>query len=935
MTTPDPKTVETILERAWQIPPAGREAFVRAEAAGDEGIITAVLERLGTGASGGAGGVDLDATIDLPPELDLEATIDLPGTEETASESANSPEIEAGDLDGTIIDEASARSGSFKNVPDQIADFRLIEILGTGGMGEVYLAEQRNPKRKVALKVIRSAIATSESRKRFEIEAHTLARLSHPGIAQVFSAGVHDDMGGGLPFFAMEYVADASELTQWVDDQGMDERARLRLFREVCDGVAHGHQRGVMHLDLKPGNILVNGEGQAKVIDFGVAQMENEGGDSAQRRRQIVGTLQYMAPEQVKGDADMDISCDVYALGIVLYQLLTNELPYVIDTSSINAATTSVLTAKTPSLLAVRPDLGRDLDAIISKALAKEPQDRYRSASDLGDDIGRFLEDDPITAREQTAGEMVRRFMRKYRAAATAIVSIALVVLVGLVSVSIFAYRTENARSEEQRQRLIADHALEQANEERKRLLKITLFQEQMIKNIEPERMGQSLRDALLGGMGDRLRLAGRDEDEVLARIAQQEQLLMQANPTDIAVELIDIHILRQALDSAPDWFEGEPALEADLREIVADAYEQIGLYNEASVLYEQALEIRTRIFGTDDVRTLESTSDLGQLRLDQGRLVESRELLEATLEGRRRLLGAEYPSTIAAMQNLGMVYLREGDPAAAESVWKEALELSERVNGIDHAVTANLVSNFGSLYLELGRLDEAQVFLEKDAAYSERMNGALHPHSLEAMLNLGVLAFRQGELEKAIAVFQQVLEGYRRSLGDQHPQTVLSMVNLGSLLLQQGRAGEAAELLEIAYRSRREGLGDEHPDTFLALQLVAEAYLFNGDMSGASAYVDSTAERFLDMHGLADPRSVTWQFRLGLVRMDAKQYPLAEQIFLDLREACTGSEDLALQPACQNLPNVLSDLYLGWHELEPGSGHDASAAQWKTIADG
>ena len=924
MNTPDPKIVDLIVERAWQVPPAGREAFVRAESGGDEALVAAVLERLGGSAPSGDGSVDLDATIDLPQALDLDVTVDLPAGSDDLVDVPEQPSDPG---------EATKRS-DLVNVPNRISDFRLLEILGSGGMGEVYLAEQLNPHRKVALKVIRSATANSESMKRFEVEAHTLARLSHPGIAQVYSAGVHDDGGRGIPFFAMEHVEGALELTEWVDEQGLDERARLELFKVVCEAVAHGHQRGVMHLDLKPGNILVNAEGQPKVIDFGVAQMEDERGGSAQRR-QIVGTLQYMPPEQVRGDADMDISCDVYALGVVLYQLLANELPYEIDTSSLSAATTSVLNARTPSLLMVRPDLGPDLDAIIGKALAKDPRERYRSSSDLADDIGRYLDDEPIAAREQTAGESMRRFMRKYRAATTAIIVITLVVLLGLVAVSIFAWRTEKARSEEQRQRLIADGALKQANEERKRLLKISLFQEQMIKNIEPEQMGQSLREAMVDGMRKRLEQAGSSEEEILESIARQEELLQRSNPTDIAVSLIDNHILRQALSSAPDWFEGEPALEADLREIVADAYEQIGLYNEASTLYEQALEIRSRIFGLDDVRTLESTSDLGQLRLEQGRLVESRELLEAVLAGRRKVLGAEYPSTIAAMQNLGTVLLREGDLDGAESLWKEALELSERVNGSDHTVTASLVSNFGSLYLELGRFDEAQVFLEKDAVYSERMNGSLHPNSLEAMLNLGVLAFRQGDLDKATSVFQQVLDGYRRSLGDKHPKTVLSMVNLGSLLLQQGRSDEAAVLLESAYRVRRDELGEEHQDTFLALQLVAEAYLFKGDMKSATPYVVTTASKFLSMFGPADPRSVTWQFRLGLVRMDAKQYAEAEAVFLALEEVCRSSEALAAQPACGSLPNVLNDLYLGWHEVEPGSGHEESAAKWKAIADG
>jgi len=944
MVQPDPDVIEALLARAWQIPPSRRELFVRAECAGDEALAEAVLMRLDSGnTAGSSGSFDPDATIDLPAGVDLEGTIDLPGGggsdatvdlpgDETLGVTVDLPVDDRGSTGSTgpKSDSAAPAASKGSEVPSQIADFRIKDILGSGGMGDVYLAEQLHPRREVALKVIRSKFISNDALRRFEVESHTLARLSHPGIAQVFAAGIHEEGEQEIPFFAMEYVMSGLPLTEWADEQELDTVERLRLFERVCRAVAHGHQRGVMHLDLKPGNILVNAEGRAKVIDFGVAKME--GDQSAEGKGQIVGTLQYMPPEQVRGDAHVDISCDVYALGVVLYQLVAGELPYEIDTTSIRAASTSVLNAPPPALFRIRPDLGPDLDAIVRKALAKDPADRYHSASELGADIGRFLADEPISARQQTNVEAVRRFVRRNRAAATAIIFITLAIVVSLVAVSVFAYRTEKARSEEQRQRLIADRALELANAERKRLFKITLFQSDMIKNLEPVVMGESLRTIWLERVRSRMTQTDRSPEEIDELILEQERLLENINPTDIAVELIDTQILRRALLRAPDWFAGEPELEADLHEIIADAYEQIGLYNEASPEYLKALEIRTREFGPDHPRTLESMSDLGLLRLAQGELEEASELLEAALEGRRKAYGDSDPETIGSLQNLGQVLYEKGDLAGAESVWKEALEISERVNDPDDPVTATLVSNFGTLYLELGRLDEAEVFLQKDADYSIRMNGPLDPGSLEAKLNLGVLAFRKGDLDAAVILFREVVDGYRRTLGEQHPQTLLSMVNLGTLLLQQGDSAEAAKLLESAYLARRSALGDEHPDTFLALQLVAEAYLFSGDMSGAAIYVDGAADRFLGLYGPEDPRSVTWQFRLGLVQMDAGSYTEAEATFLALVEACGSSEALSQQPICASLPNVLNDMYLAWHDREPGVGHDRSAADWKAI---
>jgi non-specific serine/threonine protein kinase/serine/threonine-protein kinase len=950
MAESDSQKIDLLLERAWQVSPTGREAWVRSQAGSNTALAEAVLARLARPDDTPTKGFDADATVDLPTGVDLDATVDL----SSGADLGATVDLPSGgvDLDATVdlpgeapaagappVEEPTAPNGDtppdpLAGVPRQIADFRIKEILGSGGMGDVFLAEQLNPHRMIALKVIRSKIATPESLRRFEVEAHTLARLSHPGIAQVYSAGVENYKGKGIPYFAMEYIAEALELTDWADEQSLNERERLRLFRTVCNAVAHGHQRGVMHLDLKPGNILVNAEGQPKVIDFGVAQMEDKEKGVA-HRRQIVGTLQYMPPEQVRGDADMDISCDVYALGVVLYQLLTGEVPYEIDTSSIRAATTSVLEAMTPSLLKIRPDLGPDLDAIIRKALAKSPEDRYRSATELGEEIRRYLDDEPITARKQTTGESVRRFMRRHRAATFSIITVTVVVLVGIIAISIFAYRTEQARSEEQRQRQLADLALDRANAERMRLFKITQFQSAMIKNIEPVDMGDGLRKAWVSSLRNRLVRQGASQEAIDLAIADQEAFLSQFNHTDIAVGLIDNHILRQALQDAPQWFEGEPSLEADLREIVADAYEQIGLYKQASPEYERALEIRTEIFGEEHQRTLESVSDLGQLRLSQGKFKESRALLETALTGRRNLLGLEDPETIGSMQNLGMALYRQGEVEEAEVIWSEALELSKRVNELDDPVTATLSSNLGVLYLEMNRLEEAKILLEQDLTNSERLNGPAHPETLDAKINLGVLALKMGDVESAALFYAEALDGSRKTMGQRHPRTLLAMVNLGALRLQQGRMDEAIELLRTAYLIRQEELGDEHPDSFKSLQFLAEAYLVSGDMVTAMPYVKTLSSEFVDRFGPADPRSITWQFRNGLVLFTAERFAEAEAIFLALREVCSDSPALQQDPTCGVLPNILVDLYTGWHEQEPESGHDANAARWQQVRDG
>lgn len=926
MSQPDPNRLQSLIEQAGRLPLGEREAYVRSECGDDESMIQEVMTRLRSIEAP----FDPDATIDMQPGPDADATIDIePGVDADAT-----VDLDAGIEDAETIDPTGAPSVGARRddegLPEQINDFRILGLLGKGGMGAVYLADQLNPRRRVALKVIRAKLISEDALKRFEVEGHTLAKLSHPGVAQVFSAGIHEEDGASVPFFAMEYVADADEITTWVESQGLTQRQRLELFADVCEAVAHGHQRGVIHRDLKPQNILVNESGQMKVIDFGVAQVEEDNESGIEQKRQIVGTLQYMPPEQVRGEIDIDTSSDVYALGIVLYQMLVGKVPYEIDRTSVSAATTSIIEAPTPSVLDVKPECGRDLDAIIKKALAKDREDRYRTAADFGDDIRRVLADEPIIARQQTTGEAIRRFMRKNRAAASAIAVVMLVIVVGLVAVSIFAYRTEIARAEEQRQRGIADSALKRVEAEKERLEKIVAFQSEMISKVEPAEMGRSLVDEVVASVRDRLQEVGVPTDEIDVEVRAQRDMARKYNPTEVAVQLIDEHILKRALAAVPRQFAEDLETEADVREIVADAYMQLGRYALASAEYERALDIRTELYGREDSRALESISDLGWSRMSQGRNTDARSLLTEAMEGRRKVLGPRHEKTIASLQHMGVFCERVGEYDEAEKWWKEGFELSKEVNGESHPVSVLFLGNLGVLYTRLGRVDDAEPLIQRDYELSREMLGEEAPETLKSKRNVAQIAFMRGNINEAAKLISETVESYRSVLGDRHPDTLSEIDFLGAIRLQQGRIDDGIELFRVVYERRMEILGEDHPDTFQSLQQLGQSYIIGQDLMSALPFVRKIVAQAGNRFGESDARTLVWLDGLALILRDTDQFEESENALDRLAEICSSSQSVQELGVCGSVPDRYVRLYTLWHEVDPDGGYDELALEWE-----
>ena len=331
-----------------------------------------------------------------------------------------------------------------------IGQYKVVRLIGAGGMGQIYEAVQEHPRRTVAIKLMRASIDSEKARARFHYEVQFLGRLQHPGIARVYDAGAWEDEGRQLPFFAMEYIPNAKELDTYADDKDLTIEQRLELFADVCEAIAYGHERGIIHRDLKPGNILVNGQGQIKIIDFGVARATDSDVTLTEARTemgQIVGTLQYMSPEQCAADPnDIDIRSDVYSLGVVLYKLLSGKMPYDLKGTAIHHAI-KVVQEKEPTTLSDQATtIADDVEVITHKALEKDRSRRYRSAGDLADDIRRYLSDEPIIARPPSFAEHVRRYARKNKGISFAASAIAAVIFFSVIAITYFAVEASYQR---------------------------------------------------------------------------------------------------------------------------------------------------------------------------------------------------------------------------------------------------------------------------------------------------------------------------------------------------------------------------------------------------------------------------------------------------------------------------------------------------------
>jgi len=732
-----------------------------------------------------------------------------------------------GSIDPLLAETAAKAPAADTALPEQLGEFRIRGLLGRGGMGAVYLAEQQQPQREVALKVLRGAQDDPDALRRFQLEGEALALLDHPNIAHVFATGVDARHGTAIPFLAMELIRGRNLLAD-ADARQLDATARVRQMLEVCQGVQHAHQRGVIHRDLKPANILVDGDGRPKIMDFGIARVVNESSDAATRLTeagQVVGTIPYMSPEQLRGESrKIDVRTDVFALGVILYELLSGKRPRNLDASSLFSAIKSAERNPMVSLAKIEPKFGGDLDTIVMKALADSPAQRYASVADFASDLERFLDDRPIEARAPSALYIAGKFARRHRALVTA-ASIAVVALIAATAFSLVSAQKEHeARSAAERSALIAES--------------VNNFMDSMFAAALPqEALGREVSVREIVDQAARQLISNPPDDaDVDARITHSlAQVYQVIGHYDEAKAMLDAGFQRFAKKRSI-----EPELMIELRMLDADLAGRKGDFKTYEIKAREALALAEKQFGKSHLLYFKALNELAAAVAQQSRHEEAFALYEEVLAAPAAVLDTEDDLRGEVLADYGLVKRNSGDYDAAERIFNEALATHT-------------------------------------AAHGER-----YPSTLAALQNVASIRQLKGDLEGAEQMFQRAYEGRVAILGATHPETLTTRQNLANLMVMRGRQTEALPILTELVAQQRAARGPGHPNVSIAAGALAWVYEDLGRMDDAEAlYRETLAQE--RAFGVDYPESYSTQQNFAMLLMKRDKLPEAASNFEDV----------------------------------------------------
>ena len=786
--------------------------------------------------------------------------------------------------------------------------YRLIGPIGRGGMGSVWLAERCDGRfdGRAAVKLLNIALVGRAGEERFRREGTILARLTHPNIAHLIDAGVSP---AGQPYLVLEHV-DGQNIDLYCDEHALGIEGRVRLFLDVLEAVAHAHAQLVVHRDIKPANVIVSVDGRVKLLDFGIAKLiepdadwsdEAAGGMSALTREAGAAlTPEYAAPEQLAGGL-VTTATDVYALGVLLYVLLSGQHPAgaavrspaplmraiveveprrVSDAVVGRTETAEALTrhaeqcGTTPARL--QRILRGDLDLIVAKALKKDAAERYRSVTALADDLRRFLRHEPIGARPDTLRYRATRFVRRH-ARGVAASAAALVVLGGSA-----VYHTNRLEAERDR-----------AQREAAKASKVSDLLTGLLTAADPYEIRSTKQEPTVG-------------------------TLLEARTSQVQAELA-----------------GQPDLQAEILTVIGRIYRRMGLYDKAQPLLEQALASGSAAFGAEHVQIAQTLHDLGTVQADKGNYAGAGLSLERSLAMRRRLLGGEHPDVAVTLSELGRVYQDEGFNERAEPLQREALRIRRAALGADDPEVAVSLSDLASVLRLNGDLVGAESLLRQSVDINRKTRGDFHPNTLTSVHDLALISVMRGDYASAESMFRRVLASLPDTVGERHPLVAAVLNNLARVLAREGRYDEAAVALTKALDIAGPALGEDHQLVAIYTTNLASVQLARKHAAEAETLLRRALPIRSRMPGVVPGRRRTlseddWSIGatkslLGAALTGLGRYSEAETALLEARG------DLDALPRASALDvkvNVtrLIDLYDAW-------GKPARAAEFRAAA--
>ncbi len=763
----------------------------------------------------------------------------------------------------------------------RVGPWQLDGLIGRGGMGEVYRAHRADAQyeQSVAIKVLRAGRDTNDMMRRFRSERQILARLQHPNIATLLDGGVTD---AGQPWLAMQYV-DGKPITEWADERQLGLAGRLQLFGTVCEAVRTAHASLVVHRDLKPSNILVTAEGTVRLLDFGIAKVLDAGTDDLQTGDLLLLTPEHAAPEQFRGEP-ITTATDVYALGVLLFQLLTGSRPFQMtapaelmravceqappnpSAAARDARRLEKANRKTAPVAALQ--LVGDLDAIVLKALRKEPERRYRSVGELAEDVRRYLDGFPVEARPETFGYVASRFIRRNRIAVTAGAAAAL----ALAALAVVSTRAA-ARSREQAAAIAR---------ERDVAVQVSSFLETLFKSPSPFNAGRERRDTmrLASFLTEGTAKVRRDLKAQPLLQSQMLTVLGRAHSDlglyPIAQSLLEEAIVIRRRVLGPDAMEtasterslagllqqtGQAAAAESLARRVETVFARdsinkrderiraltvrgnslqlLGKLPEAEPVYRQALALAREEYPDTSSELAGRMSDLASLLGNMAKYDEAEELLRQSIDVETLAGGRDAMRRATPMNNLATVLMRQGRFVPAESLLREANRIVDLNLPDPHPIRGSALDNLGANLSEQKRFTEAEPLLRQALAMKRRALGEKHPGLGNTMSNLASVLDNQGRNAEALVLHQQALALMTETLGPNNPQVAFSYQNLAVSLGRVKRLAEAEGWFEKALALRRATLGPDHPLTLNTLSNLGQLQIDAGRYAQARANLD------------------------------------------------------------------------------------------------